>query len=51
MLTITQSLPIHGKASVTISLDISDLSVNMSELVEALSATAGVEQVRLLAVE
>ncbi len=51
VLTITQSLPIHGKASVTISLDISDLSVNMSELVEALSATAGVEQVRLLAVE
>ncbi len=51
VLTITQSLPIHGKASVTISLDISDMSTNMSELVEELGKTAGVEQLRLLAVE
>ena len=51
VLTITQSLPIRGKASVTISLDLSDMSGNMSELVSALSETAGVEQVRLLAIE
>ena len=51
VLTITQSLPIHDKASVTISLDISEMSINMSELVEELSRTAGVEQLRLLAVE
>ncbi|MCR5576795.1 MAG: ACT domain-containing protein [Oscillospiraceae bacterium] len=51
VLTITQSLPIHDKASVTISLDISEMTINMSELVEELSKTAGVEQLRLLAVE
>ena len=51
VLTITQSLPIHGKASVTISLDISEMSINMSELTEELGECAGVEQVRLLAVE
>ena len=51
VLTITQSLPIRGKASVTISLDLSDMKGNMSELVDALSDTPGVEHVRLLAIE
>ena len=51
VLTITQSLPIRNKASVTISLDLSDMKGNMSELVDALSATPGVEHVRLLAIE
>ena len=36
VLTITQSLPIRGKASVTISLDISEMTDNMSDLIEAL---------------
>ena len=51
VLTITQSLPIRDKASVTISLDLSDMKGNMSELDAALSETPGVEQVRLLAIE
>ncbi len=51
VLTITQSLPIRGKASVTISIDISEMQVNMSDLTDALAQTPGVEQVRLLAVE
>ena len=51
VLTITQSLPIRGKASVTISIDISEMQANMSDLIDSLALTAGVEQVRLLAVE
>ena len=51
VLTITQSLPIRGKASVTISIDISEMQANMSDLTDSLAQTPGVEQVRLLAVE
>lgn len=51
VLTITQSLPIHDMASVTLSLDVSAMTLAMSELLEALTATAGVDNVRLLAVE
>ena len=51
VLTITQSLPIHDMASVTLSLDLSDMTLAMSELVASIAATAGVDNVRLLAVE
>ena len=51
VLTITQSLPIHDMASVTLSLDVSAMTLAMSELLEALTTTAGVDNVRLLAVE
>lgn len=51
VLTITQSLPIRGKASVTISLDISDMEENFSNLFSELETIPGVEQLRLLAVE
>ena len=51
VLTITQSLPIRGKASVTSSIDGSGMQRNLSDLTEALGETPGVEQVRLLAVE
>ena len=51
VLTITQSLPIHGKASVTLSLDISAMPGSMAGLIESLGSTPGAEQVRLLAVE
>ncbi len=51
VLTITQSLPIHDMASVTLSLDLSDMTLAMSELVTSIAATAGVDNVRLLAVE
>ena len=51
VLTITQSLPIRDKASVTIALDVSEVDGNLSAFVEKLSSVRGVEQVRLLAVE
>lgn len=51
VLTITQSLPIRGKASVTISLDISDMEDNVTDLFSALGSIPGVEQLRLIAVE
>ena len=51
VLTITQSLPIRDKASVTIALDVSEVDGNLSAFVEKLSGVRGVEQVRLLAVE
>lgn len=51
VLTITQSLPIHGKASIMLSLDLSQLSRGIDELTRELSAIDGVENVRLLALE
>ena len=50
VLTITQSLPIHGQASVTISLDISSTD-GVAELLSAIEKTPGVENVRLQAIE
>ena len=51
VLTITQSLPIHEKASVTVSLDVSRMSGNVSSLMDAIAATSGVENAKLIAVE
>ena len=50
VLTITQSLPIHGQASVTISLDISSTD-GVADLLSAIEKTPGVENVRLQAIE
>ena len=51
ILTITQSLPIHGRASVTLSLDVSSMGIRLAELLEIMEKTPGVEKPRLLAVE
>ena len=51
ILTITQSLPIHGKASIMLSIDLSQLSKGIDAMVRELTAIDGVEQVRLLALE
>ena len=51
VLTITQSLPIHGKASIMLSIDLSQLSRGIDDMVDGLSGIDGVEQVRLLALE
>ena len=51
ILTITQSLPIHDRASVTISMDISELSDTLDAMLETLSQVPGVESLRLVAVE
>ena len=51
VLTITQSLPIHGVASIMLSIDLSQLNRSVDEMTEELSAIDGVENVRLLALE
>ena len=51
VLTITQSLPIHDKASVTITLDTSSMPGAVSDLLDAMSKTRGVDKPRLVAVE
>lgn len=51
VLTITQSPPIHGKASVTISLDTSTMPGTISDLLDAMDQTHGVDKPRLVAVE
>ena len=51
VLTITQSLPIHDKASVTVSIDVTELNVSTDELTERLAALPGLDNLRLLAIE
>ena len=51
ILTITQSLPIHDRASVTISMDISELNETIEFVLLALEETEGVEMLKLVAVE
>ncbi len=51
VLAITQSLPIRGRASVTVSLDIGALTLPFRELTEKLEQCPGVDQLRVLAVE
>ena len=51
VLTITQSLPIHNRAEVTLSLDISAMPGSIDELLATLAATPGAENPKLLAIE
>lgn len=51
VLTITQSLPVHGKASVTISIDISSMDGELSDLLQEIENTDGAEKAKLIAVE
>ena len=51
ILTITQSLPIHGKASIMLSIDLAQMNCSLERMIEDLRAIEGVENVRLLAVE
>ena len=51
VLTITQSLPIHDKASVTISLDISNVTDSMDDFFRRLSSLPGLDNLRLIAIE
>ncbi len=51
VLTITQSLPVHNRASVTISLDVSSLTCELTELIDHIERTPGVENAKLLAIE
>lgn len=51
VLTIAQSPPVHGQASVTLSLSIGSMELPMGLLMENIKNTAGVENLRLLAIE
>ena len=51
ILTITQSLPLHGTASIMISLDTNKMDHAIEQLTDDLQRLEGVEKVRLLAVE
>ncbi len=51
VLTITQSLPIHKLASVTVSLDISEINCPLEELIAKLEKTPGAEHPKLVAIE
>ena len=51
VLTITQSLPLHGTASIMLTLDTIKMSDPVEQMIEELQKLTGVERVRLLAVE
>ena len=51
ILTITQSLPVHGKASVTITLDISGMPSLVTGLLKDIDECQGVENAKLIAID
>ena len=51
ILTISQSIPIAGKANILISLDITDMSCSVDELAEALKKLPSSRRVHLDAIE
>lgn len=51
IMTINQNIPIHGKANVTISIDISDMLISPAELTEKLACLKGVSRSVLVALE
>lgn len=51
ILTINQSIPINGKASVNLSLDISDISKSIDDIITELKKLKGVSAVKLLSIE
>lgn len=51
ILTINQSIPINGQASVTISLDISDARSTMEEMIHECLQVRGVQLAKLIALE
>ena len=51
VLTITQSLPVHGRATIMMTLDLKQLTGSVDALTDALRAIQGAEKVRLLAIE
>ena len=51
ILTITQSLPVHGYASVTITLDISGMPAAITNLLKDIDDCQGVENAKLIAID
>jgi len=51
ILTINQSIPINGKASVSVSLDISDIEQSIDDIIVDMKKIKGVSTVKLLSIE
>ena len=51
ILTIHQAIPVNGIASVTLSIEILDMTRDVSELINALEHTSGVHYLKILARE
>ena len=51
VLTVNQSLPISGKASVNISIDISEMDISIDELIDELKENDGISYINLLSIE
>ena len=51
VLTITQSLPVRGIASVTVTLDVSQMNESIEEALRELGKIPGVESASLVAIE
>ena len=51
VLTISQNLPIHGKASVTMALDVSHLKGDIQQMLDSMREVPGAEHPRLIAIE
>ncbi len=51
VLTITQTLPIHGKANVILALDVTQLEEDIRQLISSLEQVMGAENPRLIAIE
>ncbi len=51
ILTINQSIPINGKASVSVSLDISDIEKSIDDVILELKKIKGVSTVKLISIE
>ena len=51
VLTITQNLPIGGRAHVVLSVDITEISVNIDLLIKEISTIKGVHKAKLISVE
>ncbi len=51
ILTITQSFPVHGKASVTITLDISAMPEGITTLLKGIDECPGAESTKLIAID
>lgn len=51
ILTINQSIPINGKASVSVSLDISDILLSIDDMQAEMKKVKGVSSVKLLSIE
>lgn len=51
IITIHQDLPINEKASVSITFDMSELKIELDNLIDSIRTMKGVSDVRLIAVE